>query len=202
MMIDMYVGFAITLCIILVIVACVFAYGFARMRKLYRAEQRLAQMHKAQADYVASVNTELYEDSLAMLKLLYCMSLGNEQDIVHRASIMRSTLYLLGANNGTFDYHVGMVQSLCDVPDTDKLTKMVSDIIDSTCNYAGTEGDTFDRNTISSLKLFTLMMCGLHDATNIHREEMDTATNELLCDPVYEEKRHRARMAKQEPVTV
>ena len=99
-MMTNYIGF-MTMCIIILSTLVIFLiWGCISLYRINRAERKTIRCLKAKMDYDERYNYDLYLDCQTLLTLLYDVVLSNDVDMACKATVIRSSLALLGRKHG------------------------------------------------------------------------------------------------------
>lgn len=186
-MMTNYIGF-MAMCIMILSTLVIFLiWGCISLYRINRAERKAIRCLKTRVDCDERHNYDLYLDCQTLLTLLYDVVLSNDVDMAYKATVIRSSLALLGLKHGS-QYEVGTLQSVIETPDIDQINTLVTDIINTVSSYGPGDIVFEDPSILTALERFNLVMDRCHaESTRRKQEKMDDAAMDMVSDPVYDQ---------------
>ena len=182
-----YVPLMCTIMIIMAILLIVMSIGLLRMKSQYKSQRKLVKIFAARDKRHVAEKEELKENVKAVMAMLYDVVLSeHSEDMEYRASVIRSSLFLLGMENGFDDlYKLGTFCNILELGDAHSISKFVHDLTESVLDYDHGTSMTFSKDTESKLNRFMRVIDSCYGTTDKSYEKEDIATNDVAADPHY-----------------
>ena len=182
-----YIPLMITIMAIMAIMLIVMSIGLLRIKSHYKFQRKLVKMFAARDKRHVNEKSELEENIKAVIAMLYDLALSESSvDMEYRASVIRSSLFLLGMNDRTEDlYKLGTFCSIVELGDAHSISKFVRELTESILDYDHGTKLTFSKETDSALDRFMKVIDSCYSSTNKAYEREDLVTNDVACDPNY-----------------